>query len=157
MSGNAAKGGGGAEKKEPGPGLGAPLRPSVVGDLFVASVSAASIVLLGDGSISDSRARAIAVKREFPTYLGNEGDFERYPLFRATIPEPMSFESADVRFVPDGSAIVVGRVSVLAGSSSAIVQIGSNGAISNESRQKQFRQLLPASAAAGGRRSPRGE
>ncbi|WP_309120455.1 spore germination protein GerPE [Paenibacillus sp.] len=123
-------------------------RDSVVGELFVASVSSASIVLIGDGRIGDSRARAIAVKREYPIYRGDEGSFERYPLFRAAIPEPPALYPADVRFVPERSRIVVGRVDVMAASASAIVQIGSNGDLANESRQKQFRQLLPESAAA---------
>ncbi|HZG74692.1 MAG TPA: spore germination protein GerPE [Paenibacillus sp.] len=140
-----------------GPGNGPPPRASVVGDLYVVSLAAASIVQIGDGAIVDSRSRAIAVKREFPVYLGNEGDFERYPLFRAAIPTPVSLLPADVRFAPEPSNIVVGQVSVLAASSSAVVQIGSNGAISNESRQKQFRQLLPSSAAAQSGRPPAGE
>ncbi|TLS53623.1 spore germination protein GerPE [Paenibacillus antri] len=123
-------------------------RTSVVGELFVASVALSSIVLIGDGRIGNSRARAIAVKREYPIYRGDEGSFERYALFRAAIPEPPTLFPADIRFVPERTRIVVGRIDVLAASSSAIIQIGSNGDLANESRQKQFRQLLPESAAA---------
>jgi spore germination protein PE len=148
---------GSGDARECGPGPVPPPRASIVGDLFVRSLAAASIVQIGDGSIVDSRARALAVKREFPVFLGNEGDFERYPLFRAAIPTPVTLFPAEVRFAPEPSCIVVGSVSVLAASSSAIVQIGSNGAISNESRQKQFRQVLPSSAAAQSGRPPAGE
>lgn len=148
------KASGAGSARDFGPGLVPPPRASIVGDLFVRSLAAASIVQIGDGAVVDSRARAIAVKREFPVYLGNEGDFERYPLFRAAIPAPVSLFPADVRFAPEPSCIAVGRVSVLAASNSAVLQIGSNGAISNESRQKQFRQLLPSSAAAQSGRPP---
>jgi len=121
-------------------------RDSVVGDLYVGSVSESSIVLIGDGRASDSRARSIQVTREYPIFLGDEGSFERDPLFRAAIPEARPLFAADVRFVPERSAIRVGRVSVLSASTSSVVQIGSNGTMTNESRSKEIIQAPPCEA-----------
>ncbi|HZG83960.1 spore germination protein GerPE [Paenibacillus sp.] len=125
-------------------------RWSVVGDLYVNTLSNSGILLIGDGERADNRSRAIAVKREYPVFRGDEGSFERYALFRAAIPSPKAMEEPEVRIVNEGGAIRVGRVAVIAASNTAVVQIGSTGSVSNEARTKQFRQLLPETAAAQG-------
>jgi len=125
-------------------------RWSVVGDLYINSLANAGILLIGDGGRTDGFAGAIAVKREYPVFRGDEGSFEHYAMFRAAIPSPPAPEEPEVSIVNEGGTIRVGRVAVLAASNTAVIQIGSNGSVTNEARTKQFRQLLPETAAAQG-------
>ncbi|HZG57118.1 spore germination protein GerPE [Paenibacillus sp.] len=129
-------------------------RSSIVAEVYVNSVSSSSIVLIGDGRRIDARSRAIAVKREIPVYLGDEGDFGHYPLFGAAIPAPPELPAPADAAVRQEGAIRVGRLTVLAVSSASVLQLGSTGDVKGEARAKQFRQVLPETAAAQGWTGP---
>jgi spore germination protein PE len=119
-------------------------RTSVVQDMFVSSVQFASTVFVGDNLVVDPRTRAIAVQRERADFLGDEGDFDKYPLFRRPIPQPGLNTTVNLSIVNESPYISVSRVKAVSLSTSAVLQIGSTAIIDAESRIKQFRQLLSA-------------
>jgi spore germination protein PE len=90
---------------------------------------------------------AIAVKREIPIYRGDEGDFDRYAIFRRPIPLPTLHPDFQIQYVNEIPAIRVDRIHLDIIGFSGVLQIGSCGSIQTEDRIKQFRQVLPESAA----------
>lgn len=115
-------------------------RLSVIGFLDVDTVAFASTVFIGDNCLITPRTRAIAVRRDIPTFVGDEGRFEDYPIFHRKFPRlPMP---CDIRFTKqDEGTIQVNLLRVNSVSTSAVLQAGSTHTIRSEFRVKQFRQL----------------
>jgi len=122
-------------------------RLSVIGFLDINAVIFSSVVFIGDNWLIAPRTRVIAVRRDFPSFFGNEGRFEDYPLFQRDWPRlPVP---ADVHFVKrDEGVIQVDLVRLTSLSTSAMFQAGSTHTVRSESRVKQFRQLASTNPAA---------
>lgn len=56
----------------------------VINQLNIISTAIGSVVQIGDSNMLQARSRAILVQREQPFYLGIEGQFEGYNIFRDT-------------------------------------------------------------------------
>lgn len=125
-------------------------RTSIVNTVDVYAISAASVFQVGDAAMLRQRCRVLAVQREAANFYGDEGDFNAYPLFAKPIPQPVVYEPLDMNIVNEKSYIRVGCVSILAASTSAAIQIGTNESIRSEARIKHFRQLLGKPGAAAG-------
>lgn len=119
-------------------------RTSVVHNLKVNVAFFASAVFIGDNLVVDPFTRAIAVQREIADFLGDEGDFNRYPLFSRPIPQPGLETDVSLTITNESPWIQVRNLRVLSLSTSAVLQVGSTMIIDAESRTKQFRQMLSA-------------
>lgn len=118
-------------------------RTSHVNSFLVEIVSFASIVQVGDSSIVNPLSRALAVQRETEIFYANEGNYNNYPVFSEPIPLPPINE--DIRFIPHNlhPIINVDKIHIAGISSSSMLHIGSSQHISQETRIKHIRQLLP--------------
>ncbi|MDF0726960.1 spore germination protein GerPE [Cytobacillus sp. S13-E01] len=117
-------------------------RLSVVNNLYVNSLGIGSVLQLGDSTNIRPQARALAVQREYQLFFEEEGNFYSYPIFTEPIPQPLFYEKVYMAEFNEKPIIKVNNVSVTAVSSSAVVQVGSTGDITSESRVKHIRQLL---------------
>lgn len=118
-------------------------RTSIVGAVDVYGISSSSTIQVGDAVMLNQRCRVLAVQREQANYRGNEGDFNRYPIYTRPIPKQSVTEVLDVHTVNEVPYISVGLITILGISTSATLQIGSNESIWLETRIKHFRHLLP--------------
>jgi spore germination protein PE len=118
-------------------------RISTVHDVLILNVEFSSIVHLGDNVVIKPRSKALAVNRELPVYLGNEGEFANYPLFSRPIPQLEASELIEMDIHNKSGFIKVNHIKILGIAEAAVFQVGSCEVIDAESRIKQFRQLLP--------------
>lgn len=117
-------------------------RTSVVDVLKINSASFASTVQLGDSRIINGASRALAVQREADVFFGNEGNFSAYSVFTEPIPfQPITENITKVTHNLN-PLIKVNKISILALSSSAILQVGNSEKVSLEARIKHIRQLF---------------
>lgn len=117
-------------------------RTSMVGRIKVNQIQFNSTVFIGDLVDFSPVTRAIAVMREIPRFLGNEGRFSEYMIFTRPIPPPVVHETLQVGTVNADPVIRVGQVKVLALSTASLLQVGSVRAVRAETRVKHIRQLL---------------
>ncbi|MFS0840541.1 spore germination protein GerPE [Paenibacillus sp. 1P03SA] len=108
----------------------------------VLSVSSASVFQVGDNGGIHSRFRALALQREIPVYLDEEGAFEAYSLFARPYPE-VRFPPEAVKTTCNLGPIRVGPVKVLGVSASSVMQVGGSGPVSLQARIKHIRQFRP--------------
>lgn len=117
-------------------------RTSVVDVLKINSASFASTIQLGDSRIINGASRALAVQREADVFFGNEGNFSAYSVFTEPIPfQPMT-EHIKMSTQNLNPLIKVNKISILAMSSAAILQVGNSVNVSLEARVKHIRQLF---------------
>lgn len=117
-------------------------RTSVVDILKINSSSFASTIQLGDSQMINGVSRALAVQREADVFFGNEGNFSAYSVFTEPIPfQPITENITKVthNLKP---LIKVNKISILAMSSSSILQVGNSVNVSLEARIKHIRQLF---------------
>ncbi|MFE6797839.1 spore germination protein GerPE [Paenibacillus chitinolyticus] len=108
----------------------------------VFSVSSAAVFQIGDNGGIHTRFRALALQREIPVYLGDEGSFEAYPIFARPHPE-VQFPPEAEKTTRNLGTIQVGPVKVLGVSASSVMQVGGSGPVSLQSRIKHIRQFRP--------------
>lgn len=116
-------------------------RTSIVDDLHIKTVSFSSTIQLGDSSIINGFSRVLAVQRESDTFLGTEGHFEDYPIFKEPIPlQPINENiiSFKKNLIP---SIKVGKIDVIAVSTTGLIHIGNSCNVYLETRVKHIRQL----------------
>lgn len=118
------------------------VRISYVQLLQVNSISTSSILIVGDARRLTPNSKAIAVQREIPSFLGNEGNFNIYPIFSKEIPEPKETNHVQMNIINESKFIKVRDLEITAVGASSIIQIGSSCSIESESRIKHIRQLL---------------
>jgi len=106
-------------------------------------VSFSSVVQLGDSCILNGFSRALAVQREAEIFLGNEGNFPTYSIFRMPLQLPPINES--ISFIRHNRTPIIkaNNIDITALSNSSIVHIGNTKHASMEVRIKHIRQLLP--------------
>lgn len=118
-------------------------RTSSVDRLKIKQVAYGSTVQLGDSSIIHAFSRALAVQRESEIFLGDEGNFPSYPVFRRPLPLPPIYEPLSILRHNLTPIIKVTNINVTAVSSSSVLHVGNSKNISMEVRVKHIRQLLP--------------
>ena len=116
-------------------------RTSVVHDIKVLVCQLGSATFIGDNQVVDSRAWVLAVQRELPEFLGNEGNF-RYRVYHAELPAPGLGTSVRLRRTNESPWIKVGHVKIISISVAGVLQVGSTSIIDADNRLKLFRQLL---------------
>ncbi|GGG09798.1 hypothetical protein GCM10010916_28360 [Paenibacillus abyssi] len=75
-------------------------------------------------------------------FRGNEGNFASFPIFSASIPQPIINEHIHLSIRNENPVIQVDIVDVIGVSTASVIQIGANRIIQAESRTKHIRQLL---------------
>jgi len=119
-------------------------RTSVVDTLRLDALAAASSLVVGDLERFDARSRALAVQRQVPVFLENEGDLRAFPLFSRPIPLPGPEPEERVRLTSANVSpcISAGNIRVLSAVASSLVQVGSVTRVELESRVKHIRQFV---------------
>ena len=118
-------------------------RTSIVDSLKVDAVFFDSVIEIGDSSYIQSFSRALAIQRESEIFFGNEGDFNRYPVFSIPLylqPVDDEFSMYTEHLQP---VIKINSIDIIGASAASVIHIGSSNHISMESRLKHIRQLLP--------------
>jgi spore germination protein PE len=117
-------------------------RLSVVESIYVNAVSISSVFEIGDSSHITPVMRALAVKREYPLFFSNEGNFSEYSVFTRPIPAVAIDEPLNMAVFNEKPTIKVSSIRVTGASSSSVIHIGSTNNIRAEARIKHIRQLL---------------
>ncbi|MFC4322320.1 spore germination protein GerPE [Litchfieldia salsa] len=117
-------------------------RLSVVESIYVNSVSFSSVLQIGDSSHITPVTQALAVKREYPLFFSNEGNFNEYSVFTRPIPAVSIEESFNMATFNEKPNIKVNTIRVTGASASSVIHIGSTNNIRAEARIKHIRQLL---------------
>ena len=116
-------------------------RVSNVGSVTVTSISFSSILEIGDSKQITPFSQALAVKREYPLFFSNEGNFGEFSVFTRPIANVPITETLNMAVFNENPRIDVDHVRVLGIASSSVVQIGNTDIIKAESRIKHIRQL----------------
>lgn len=117
-------------------------RISVIKNIDVESIALSSVFHIGDAYLIKPRVNVFAVQREIPIFWANEGNLNKYDIFKIAIPKPIITESVDMKITNKSPFIQVDNIKILGISSSAIVQIGSSTIIDSEARTKHIRYLM---------------
>lgn len=118
------------------------MRRSVVGGVRILSVQLSSVVQTGDSLGMATNARVLAIQRQVPVYLGNEGNLAQFDIFRQPVPDPSTDEPYQFNKIDACPDIKVGFIDIYGISTAAALQIGSTGSLSMDNRTKHIRQLL---------------
>lgn len=118
------------------------MRVSHVEEVNVHALSFSSHFTIGDAAHINAYSKALAVKREFPRFYGQEGNFLAYSLFTRPIAKPVITENVCMNITNNNRNICVQKVDISGISFSSVFQIGSNRTINAEARIKHIRQLL---------------
>lgn len=118
------------------------IRWSVIDYVKVFNLSEASFIQAGDNMSFNSASKVITVQRQVPTFFGNEGNFNKYPIFSrpSIIPDTQEIISMNVNNECD--VIKVGLITIIGIAGSSVFQAGRNTMIESESRVKEFKQLI---------------
>ncbi|WP_235918122.1 spore germination protein GerPE [Paenibacillus lutrae] len=113
-----------------------------LGQAKVLGVADSAVFQIGDNQGIYTRYRALALQREVPNFIEEEGTFEAYPVFIEPFPD-IRFPPGATKTTSQAGAIQVGSVKVLGVSASSVMQIGGSGPVRMESRIKHIRQIRP--------------
>jgi len=116
-------------------------RISNVHAAYVNSVGISSVFQIGDSCQITPIVKAIAIQREQEIFFGNEGNFNKFSLFREKIPQPIFDEDFYSAYYDETPTINVKGIKVTAVSSSAVIHLGSTDEIKSIARIKHIRQL----------------
>lgn len=116
-------------------------RTSIVDKMNILSVSFASILEIGDSVSITPLSRALAVQREYQLFFEDEGNWDDFPIFSKTIPQPEMDEDIQINYYYENPVIKVHHIDITGASTSAVVQIGSTKKINSEARVKHIRQI----------------
>lgn len=117
-------------------------RTSIVNNIIVAAVSAASTFIVGDAVRITSSTKALAVQRQVAVFFEAEGEFTDYDIFTAEIPRPVVHSKVCMQVIQDSPFIKVNSIDVIGVSEASALQIGATRNISLEARLKHFRQFV---------------
>jgi spore germination protein PE len=115
-------------------------RMSCVNNLDIVSILFSSVCQIGDSSSINSSVKVLAVQREFPFFLAQEGKFEDYKVFTEPFTPP-KHEFNKMLVINECPAIKVNHVKIIGVSSSSVIHIGSNETTYAEARVLNIRQL----------------
>lgn len=117
-------------------------RISSVDHLKVKEAAFGSTIQVGDSSFLNLFSRALAVQREAQIFLGDEGNFPSYPVFKRPLPLPPIYEQMNMVRHNLSPIIKVNKIKVTGVSSSSVIHVGNTKHVSKEVRVKHIRQLL---------------
>jgi spore germination protein PE len=117
-------------------------RISKVETIKVNSIALSSVLQIGDTNHLSPTSKALAVKREYPLFLDDEGRFEDYSIFTREFPQPTLTGMVNMRVENVCPIIHVDDINVNSIAAASIVQIGSAQTVNTEVRVKHIRQLL---------------
>ncbi|WP_214482485.1 spore germination protein GerPE [Bacillus sp. SM2101] len=115
-------------------------RVSVVNKIRIVDVSLSSVFHIGDSVSFTPLARVFAVRREYPLFFSNEGNFED-EIYSQVIPKPPDREPVSVAFHNENPTIHVRNIRIIGIAASSLAQIGSIDEIDAVDRVKNIRQL----------------
>ncbi|MCC3373355.1 spore germination protein GerPE [Cohnella sp. REN36] len=117
-------------------------RESRVKDVFINTVSQASILHFGDvKGRTDLFNRVLAIQRAVANFESNELPFTAYSLFYRPILLPMPRQDVSFSASADSSFIEVGDIQVTALSNSALARFGCSGPLTGEARIVNIRHF----------------
>lgn len=108
---------------------------------YVNSIGISSIFQIGDSMEINPTVKVLAIQREQEIFYGNEGNLQKFSLFRENIPQPFFDEEFYSAYYNETPTINVNGVKVIAASSSAVIHFGSTDEINAVARIKHIRQL----------------
>ncbi|MDA1778941.1 spore germination protein GerPE [Bacillus cereus group sp. BY9-3LC] len=116
---------------------------SVVQNVSIVSLGIAAVFQVGDANQMELKSRALAVHREFPCYIKDEGRLDAFEIFtdeHITIPK----RTTDVKLniVNECPFIEVNNVELRTLLNSGCFQIGNVDYVFNNSRIMQIRQYI---------------
>lgn len=118
------------------------VRNAGVEELSVISADNTCVVEIGDCERLAPVTRALSVHRERAIFGTNEFAIGDFPGFTRPVPHPIAPERISIHRVQQEPHIRVGRIRIVAMSSSCIVQVGSSRDLVAESRIKHIRHLF---------------
>ncbi|MCM3567804.1 spore germination protein GerPE [Neobacillus mesonae] len=118
-------------------------RISSVDKAKVKQAAFSSIYQIGDSSIINAFSRAMAIQREAEIFLGDEGNFPSYSVFKKPLPLPPIEEQLTMTRHNLSPIIKVNNIDITGVSNSSLLHIGNSKHISLEVRIKHIRMLLP--------------
>lgn len=116
-------------------------RLSKVDYIDVNTLTSASQLQIGDAKEIELQTNALAMVRDAEIWTGNEGNFNKFPIFHRPTTWPALYEPLVVKTNNVKGKIEVGKVNVLGVASSSLIQIGSNNKMKSETRLKHIRHL----------------
>jgi spore germination protein PE len=116
-------------------------RTANVNSISINSLGSSSCLQIGDSKEIHNVTHALAVQRERELFFENEGDFEAFSIFNRLQPLTPQLVDVEMQTTSLHPIIKVGKIDVLALSSSAILHIGHSEHIQSETRIKHIRQL----------------
>lgn len=117
-------------------------RTSIVNRLEANTLLFSSVIEIGDANYIQGFSRALAVQRESEIFFGNEGSFDRFPVFSKPI-FFNPFEEDLTMFTEQLHPVIkVDYIDITGVSAASIIHIGSSNHVFMESRIKHIRQLL---------------
>lgn len=116
-------------------------RTSIVNRMKTISITQSSIYEIGDAYQAKPTSKVIALQKEGQTFQGDL-EFEDFSIFLKKPNLPSTLPNIKKRSVHHNPFIHVNQTSILAVSSSSIVQVGNLNHIKADSRVKHFRILL---------------
>ncbi|ALF09747.1 spore germination protein GerPE [Parageobacillus thermoglucosidasius] len=122
-------------------------RTSIVQFFHGEAILFSSVLQIGDSQKITSRARVLAVQRQYELFFGNEGE-SIFPVFTKTIPKLQSGRrNISLQTLQQSPVISVRSIRILAVSTAGVVHIGSTSTVDAEARIKHIRQLAPNASA----------
>jgi spore germination protein PE len=119
-------------------------RTSIVQFFHGETLLFSSVLQIGDSQNITSRARVLAVQRQYELFFGNEGE-SSFPIFTKPIPKIQSDRrNLSLQTLHQSPVISVRSIRVIAVSTAGVVHIGSTSTVDAEARIKNIRQLAPS-------------
>jgi spore germination protein PE len=116
-------------------------RTANVHSISINSLGSSSCLQIGDSIEIHNVTHALAVQRERELFFENEGDLRAFSIFNRLQPLTPSVDDVEMQTTSLHPIIKVGKIDVLALSSSAILHIGNSEHIQSETRIKHIRQV----------------
>ncbi len=116
-------------------------RVSIVKAISIDGIIIGSVLHIGDSQVLSPRCRVLAVQRELPNFHVNEGNFNLFPIFSQTIPEPEITERIQIKMINKSHQIKVNKIRVIGMSTAGVLQVGSPRIVDTEARIKHIRHL----------------
>jgi spore germination protein PE len=116
-----------------------PKRCTMLGALFLNTVSQSGVVQFGDSSNVKLTSRALAVQRAIPDFIADEFHFESYSIFYR---KPLTLSPCVATQLHSNAAqsvIQIGTVEALGVSASSLLRVGCGGPLVSEDRLKHIR------------------
>ncbi|MFC4617755.1 spore germination protein GerPE [Camelliibacillus cellulosilyticus] len=118
------------------------MRISVVDTIEDHNISLAGNFIIGDTYALKPVIRTFAIQREYPQFLGNEGDFNDFPIFSVSLLKANIYEKVNTTFINDHPIIKVDHVKINSIAGASIVQVGSTQDTYTQSRILNIRHYF---------------